>query len=157
MRHQGKIFSITYILCIIGILLISVGYSSATASVMAATPKDPDVERNTPAPDYDLNKLITQDIPVYCADSNSMLSASQDVMQESQILIGEVREGGLPTGKTIAILSFGHSIERDTGTFFMTIPNIGPNGESMTCILGYGMNWHFFDDEGNQIMKQDSL
>ena len=62
-----------------------------------------------------------------------------------------------PYGKVIGLLSFGHSIERDTGTFFMTLPGIGPDGQSMTCILGYGMNWKFFDDDGNPMILQDSL
>ena len=70
------------------------------------------------------------------------------------ILVGEVREGGAPYGKVIGILSFGHSVERNSGTFFMTLPGIGPEGQSMTCILGYGINWTFFDDEGNLILPQ---
>ena len=75
-------------------------------------------------------------------------------MLESQILIGEVRTGGQPFGDVIGILSFGHSYERNTGTFFMTMPGIGVNGESLTCILGYGMNWKFFDDEGKCLRKE---
>ena len=55
-------------------------------------------------------------------------------------------------GDLIGILSFGHSAQRNAGTLFMTIPGVGPNGESMTCILGYGINWKFFDTEGNEIL-----
>ena len=95
--------------------------------------------------------------PVFCGDTSFMFETSSTLMEESQILVGEVRKGGTPYGDVIGILSFGHSVERDSGTFFMTLPGIGPEGQSMTCILGYGMNWKFFDDEGNLILPQDSL
>ena len=98
-----------------------------------------------------------QTIPVFCGDTSFMFETSSTLMEESQILVGEVRQGGTSYGDVIGILSFGHSIERDSGTFFMTIPSLGPNGESLTCILGYGMNWTFFDDEGNKIIQPDSL
>ena len=39
----------------------------------------------------------------------------------------------------------------------MTMLGIGVNGESLTCILGYGMNWKFFDDENNPVLEGDSL
>ena len=106
---------------------------------------------------YDLRQLFTKQIPIYCGDTGFILDTSAQVMLESQILIGEVRQGGQPFGDVIGILSFGHSVERNSGTFFMTIPGIGANGESMTCILGYGMNWQFFDDEGNPVLEGDSL
>ena len=106
---------------------------------------------------YDLNRLILQQIPVYCGDSEFMFKTSSELMLESQILVGEVRQGGMPFGDLLGILSFGHSAERNTGTFFMTIPNIGPNGESLSCILGFGSNWTFFDDDGNKIVIGDSL
>ena len=106
---------------------------------------------------YDLRQLFTKDIPVYCGETQMVLDTSAQIMLESQILIGEVRQGGQPFGDVIGILSFGHSVERNSGTFFMTIPGIGANGESLTCILGYGMNWQFFDDEGNPVLEGDSL
>ena len=106
---------------------------------------------------YDLRQLFTKDIPVYCGETQMVLDTSAQIMLESQILIGEVRQSGQPFGNVIGILSFGHSVERNSGTFFMTIPGIGTNGESLTCILGYGMNWKFFDDEGNPVLEGDSL
>ena len=123
-----------------------------------AIPNDtPTIPSPEPEKKYDLNRLIQQQIPVYCGDTGFIFETSSKLMEESQILVGEVRKGGTPYGDVIGILSFGHSIERDSGTFFMTIPGIGPNGESMTCILGYGMNWKFFDDDGNLMILQDSL
>ena len=118
---------------------------------------DPKLEQQEQPKLYDLNRLIMQQIPVYCGDSTFMFETSSRLMLESQILVGEVRKGGQPFTELLGILSFGHSAERNTGTFFMTIPGIGPNGESMTCILGYGSNWSFFDDEGNKIIIEDSL
>ena len=123
-----------------------------------AIPNDtPTIPSPEPEKKYDLNRLITQQIPVYCGDSEFIFKTSSELMLESQILVGEVRQGGQTFGEMLGILSFGHSVERNTGTFFMTIPGIGPNNESMTCILGYGMNWKFFDDEGNPVLGEDSL
>ena len=123
-----------------------------------AIPNDtPTIPSPEPEKKYDLNRLITQQIPVYCGDSEFIFKTSSELMLESQILVGEVRQGGQPFGEMLGILSFGHSVERNTGTFFMTIPGIGPNGESLTCILGYGSNWTFFDDEGNKIIIENSL
>lgn len=113
---------------------------------------NPQIERK-----YDLRQLFTKQIPVYCGDTKFVLETSAQLMLESQIAIGEVRQGGVPFGDIIGIISFGHSAERNTGTFFITIPGIGPNNESMTCILGYGMNWQFFDHEGNKIIIEESL
>ena len=106
---------------------------------------------------YNLNKLVQQQIPVYCGETGFIYDTSANVMMETQILIGEVRRGGMPSGDLIGILSFGHSIERGSGTFFMTIPGIGPNNESMTCILGYGLNWKFFEYDGSEVIRVDSL
>ena len=105
---------------------------------------------------YDL-KLFTKQIPIYCGDTGFILDTSAQVMLESQILIGEVRQGGQPFGDVMAFYHLVIVYERNSGTFFMTILSIGANGESMTCILGYGMNWKFFDDEGNPVLEEDSL
>jgi len=106
---------------------------------------------------YDLGQLFTKQIPIYCGETSFILETSAEIMLESQILVGEVRQGGQPFGDVIGILSFGHSAERNSGTFFMTIPGIGANNESLTCILGFGMNWKFFDDDGNPVLGGDSL
>ena len=106
---------------------------------------------------YDLGQLFTKQIPIYCGETSFILDTSAEVMLESQILVGEVRQGGQPFGDVIGILSFGHSAERNSGTFFMTIPGVGTNNESLTCILGFGMNWKFFDDDGNPVLGGDSL
>ena len=39
----------------------------------------------------------------------------------------------------------------------MTIPEGGINYESVTCVLGYGMNWKFFDNDGFQINFKSSI
>ena len=106
---------------------------------------------------YDLGQLFTKQIPMYCGETSFILETSAEIMLESQILVGEVRQGGQLFGDVIGILSFGHSAERNSGTFFMTIPGIGANNESLTCILGFGMNWKFFDDDGNPVLGGDSL
>ena len=135
-------------------ILFSVLNFAQAGGLLANTPVEPLEE---PTPQYDSRRMVQQTIPVFCGDTSFMFETSSTLMEESQILVGEVRNGGQPFGNVIGILSFGHSVERNSGTFFMTIPNIGPNGESMTCILGYGMNWKFFDDDGNSMILQDSL
>ena len=136
-------------------ILFSVLNFAQAGGLLANTPGESLEEPTTPQ--YDSRKMVQQQIPVFCGDTSFMFETSSKLMEESQILVGEVRRGGTPYGEIIGILSFGHSIERDSGTFFMTIPGLGPNGESLTCILGYGMNWVFFDDEGNKIIQPDSL
>ena len=136
-------------------ILFSVLNFAQAGGLLANTPGESPIEPTTPQ--YDSRKMVQQQIPVFCGDTSFMFETSSKLMEESQILVGEVRQGGTPYGDIIGILSFGHSIERDSGTFFMTIPGLGPNGESLTCILGYGMNWKFFDDDGNSMILQDSL
>jgi len=136
-------------------ILFSVLNFAQAGGLLANTPGESPIEPTTPQ--YDSRKMVQQTIPVFCGDTSFMFETSSKLMEESQILVGEVRRGGTPYGEIIGILSFGHSIERDSGTFFMTIPGLGPKGESLTCILGYGMNWKFFDDEGNKIIQPDSL
>ena len=127
------------------------------AQAIPNTNPDTNIPPIEPEKKYDLNRLIQQQIPVFCGDTGFIFETSSKLMEESQILVGEVRTGGQPFGNVIGILSFGHSVERNSGTFFMTIPGIGPNGESMSCILGYGLNWKFFDDDGNPVLEGDSL
>ena len=137
-------------------ILFSVLNFAQAGGLLANTPT-PVEPLEEPTPQYDSRKMVQQTIPVFCGDTGFMLETSSTLMEESQILVGEVRKDGTPYGDVIGILSFGHSIERDSGTFFMTIPGLGPKGESLTCILGYGMNWKFFDDDGNSMILQDSL
>ena len=147
------------IVTFLGIVYSTLNYAQAAGLVFSNTPSDPKLGPNlgTPKPQYDSRRMIQQTIPVFCGDTSFMFETSSTLMEESQILVGEVRTGGSQMGEVIGILSFGHSIERDSGTFFMTIPGLGPNNESLTCILGYGMNWQFFDDEGNKLPLIDSL
>ena len=136
------------------ILFSVLNFAQAGGILANTTPVKPLEE---PTPQYDTRRMIQQTIPVFCGDTSFMFETSSTLMKESQILVGEVRRGGTVNGEVIGILSFGHSIEKDSGTFFMTIPGLGPNGENLTCILGYGLNWTFFDDEGKKIIQQDSL
>ena len=150
-----NIFGISAITLFFYILFSVLNFAQA-GGLLANTPP-PGAPLEEPPPQYDSRRMVQQTIPVFCGDTSFMFETSSTLMEESQILVGEVRQGGTPYGDVIGILSFGHSIERDSGTFFMTIPGLGPNGESLTCILGYGSNWTCFDDEGNKIIIGDSL
>ena len=150
-----SILGITIIVIFFFILSSILNYAQAAGLVFSNTPDatEPPVE----TPQYPLNKLVEQNVPLSCGETSYILDTSANKMLESQILIGEIRTGGQPFGEVIGILSFGHSVERNSGTFFMTVPGIGANSESMTCILGYGVNWRFFDDDGNLYTEGDSL
>ena len=152
-----NILGIGLIVVFFYVLSSLLNFAQAAGVVFSSTPDATKPLELDKKPQYNTQGMVEQQIPVFCGDSTFILSTSAKQMEESQILVGEVREGGAPYGKVIGILSFGHSVERDSGTFFMTLPGIGPEGQSMTCILGYGMNWTFFDDEGNLILPQDSL
>jgi len=153
------VIGISLIVIFLGIVYSTLNYAQAAGLVFSNPPNQqgPDSYEGTPAPQYDIRQLFTKEIPVYCGETSFVLDTSAKMMKESQILVGEVRTGGSQMGEVIGILSFGHSAERNTGTFFMTIPNIGPNGESLSCILGFGSNWTFFADDGSKIIKEDSL
>ena len=130
-------------------ILFSVLNFAQAGGLLANTPVEPLEE---PTPQYDSRRMVQQTIPVFCGDTSFMLETSSTLMEESQILVGEARLEGSGIGDIVGILSFGHNAKNNTGTFFITIPD-----ESVTCVLGYGMNWKFFDNDGNQLMRQNSL
>ena len=127
------------------------------AKAIPNTEPDSVVPKIEPERKYNLDRLYQQNIPAYCGETNFVFKTSENLMLESQILVGEVRVQGQPENDIIGILSFGHSVERNSGTFFMTLPGVGPMGTSITCIIGYGLNWQFFDDNGDKVIQQDSL
>ena len=114
-------------------------------------------EAEVPDPSYKYEGLIEQSIPVYCGLSEFVLDTAEKMMREKQVAIGQIRKGGQPFGELIGILSFGHNLERNSGTFMMTMPGMGPNGENVSCILGYGLDWQFFNYDGSRIPLTDSL
>lgn len=117
----------------------------------------PELPPDAPQPKYNYEGLIEQPIPVYCGLSEFVLDTSSKMMGEKQIAIGQIRKGGQPFGDLLGILSFGHNPERNSGTFIMTMPGMGPNGESVSCILGYGLDWQFFNYDGTRAIPEDSL
>tara|TARA_A100001011_G_C13769096_1_gene618398 strand:- start:117 stop:569 length:453 start_codon:yes stop_codon:yes gene_type:complete len=145
MKHLRLINFIKFAFIIIFFLII-------TKEVRAIPNPNPDESIPNIQENEGYQGLIPQQMPVYCGETGFVLKTSQDLMGESQILIGEVRQGGQPFGQLLGIISFGHNDERDSGTFFMTMPQIAGG---LTCILGYGLNWHWFDSEGNRILDED--
>ena len=47
--------------------------------------------------------------------------------------------------------------ERNSGSFIMTMPGLGPDGSNVSCILGYGLDWQFFYHDGTRIPQENSL
>ena len=118
----------------------------------------PELPPEAPKPKfYGYEGLVEQPIPVYCGLSEFVLDTSSKIMGEKKVAIGQIRKGGQQYGDLIGILSFGHNVERNSGTFMMTMPGMGPNGESVSCILGYGLDWQFFNYDGTRAIPEDSL
>jgi len=128
-----------------------------TKEVRAIPNTGPELPPDAPQPKFQYEGLLEQPIPVYCGISEFVLDTSGKMMGESQIAIGQIRKGGQPFGDLLGIISFGHNPERNSGTFIMTMPGMGPNGESVSCILGYGLDWQFFYHDGTRIPQEDSL
>lgn len=161
----NKIFALLAIV-VTAISAVVVGFGAIALSfyVLSGTSHAGGLLANTPGQsieepksEYNTQQMIKQDIPVYCGETSFVFNISSKSMEESQILIGEVRLEGSGVGDVVGILSFGHNAKNNTGTFFITIPDGGINNESVSCVLGYGMNWKFFDNDGNQLIRQNSL
>jgi hypothetical protein len=97
------------------------------------------------------NGLSTQMIPVYCAETSYMFATSTNNFGETPIMVGEIRYGADKTGDMIGLLSFGYNEETNKGSFFMTILE-----SKTTCLIGYGLNWIFFNDTimGKKILDE---
>ena len=128
-----------------------------TKEVRAIPNTGPELPPEVPQPKFQYEGLLEQNIPVFCGVTDFVLDASRDMMGESQIAIGQIRKGGQPFGDLLGILSFGHNAERNSGSFIMTMPGLGPNGSNVSCILGYGLDWQFFNYDGTRIPLEDSL
>ena len=128
-----------------------------TKEVRAIPNAGPELPPEAPQPEFNYKGLLEQSIPVFCGISEFVLDTSSKMMGESQILIGEVRQGGQPFGELLGIISFGHNAERNSGSFIMTMPGLGPDGSNVSCILGYGLDWQFFYHDGTRIPQEDSL
>ena len=128
-----------------------------TKEVRSIPNSGPELPPEAPEPNYQYEGLLEQSIPVFCGVTEFVLDASSKMMGESQIAIGQIRKNGQPFGELLGILSFGHNAERNSGSFIMTMPGMGPNGESVSCILGYGLDWQFFNYDGTRAIPEDSL
>ena len=73
------------------------------------------------------------------------------------ILFDRISNIWIKFGELLGILSFGHNAERNSGSFIMTMPGLGPDGSNVSCILGYGLDWQFFYHDGTRIPQEDSL
>tara|TARA_B100000768_G_C10919031_1_gene224828 strand:- start:33 stop:440 length:408 start_codon:yes stop_codon:yes gene_type:complete len=91
-------------------------------------------------------------VPLYCGETSFVFTTSLNIFDETPVMAGEVRYGAMPDGELLGILSFGYNELTNRGTLFMTLPTSG-----QTCLLGYGLNWTFFNDTimGKKILDED--
>ena len=91
--------------------------------------------------------LQVRSVPLYCGETAYVFQTAFEIFGEKLIAGAKVKRQGILEAPTIGILSFTYNETRETGTLMMTIPDTGE-----TCILGYGVEWEFYNDilaEGN--------
>ena len=93
----------------------------------------------------------------YCLKPTQTLSAVDTLKKEKGYTAFPITSTGRVGGELLGILSFGHNAERNSGSFIMTMPGTGPNGSNVSCILGYGLDWQFFNHDGTRVPQEDSL
>ena len=74
---------------------------------------------------------------------------SANVFGEIPIAGGEVRNKGDLNSPVVGVLTFTYNEHVNKGTFMITLPST-----MQTCILGYGVNWEFFDDLKRIILEE---
>ena len=157
MKIKNKILDNLPILFITLVFIFSMTLTFNHANSIPNEDIKPQLPPEVPEPSYKYEGLVEQNIPVYCGLSEFVLDTAEKMMGEKQVAIGQIRGGGQPFGQLLGILSFGHNLDRNSGTFMMTMPGMGPNGENVSCILGYGLDWQFFNYDGSRIELGDSL
>ena len=157
MKIKNKILDNLPILFITLVFIFSMTLTFNHANSIPNEDIKPQLPPEVPEPSYKYEGLVEQNIPVYCGLSEFVLDTAEKMMGEKQVAIGQIRGGGQPFGQLLGILSFGHNLERNSGTFMMTMPGMGPNGENVSCILGYGLDWQFFNHDGSRLPLKDSL
>ena len=91
--------------------------------------------------------LQIRNVPLFCGETSYVFQTAFEIFGEKLIAGAKVKNQGVTDSPTIGILSFTYNDLRETGTLMMTIPETGE-----TCILGYGVEWEFYNDilgEGN--------
>ena len=79
-------------------------------------------------------------------------------MEMKNLALGEVRLNADPNNERIGRLSFFYDLKTNSGAMYMSIES-DTDGESYTCLLGYGINWKFdwesMIDVVNEVINED--
>jgi len=134
---------------LLSLFMITNGQAHHSFGPVGQLTNNPEIGESEPTPRYN-TQMVREMIPVFCGDTGYAFDTST-MLGEKQILVGEIKTNGSPESEVRGFLSFGHNSDNNTGTFFITIPDGGINYESITCVLGYGMNWKFFSKDGFEI------
>ena len=122
------------------ILLIPIAYGN---TVLA--------EHTTEKPLYDLKQLTQRMVPMYCGDTAFIFQTAFEIFGEKPIAGGEVRSKGDLHNPVVGVLTFTYNEHLNKGTFMITVPST-----MQTCILGYGVNWTFFENFKKMILEMES-
>jgi len=87
--------------------------------------------------------MITQTpVPLFCGYTVAIIPHTINVMEMKNLALGEVRLNADPGNERIGRLSFFYDLKTNSGAMYMSIES-DTDGESYTCLLGYGINWKF--------------
>ena len=122
------------------ILLIPIAYGNIASA-----------EHTTDRPLYDMSQLKLQQLPMYCGDTAFIFQTAFEIFGEIPIAGAEVRNKGDLNSPVAGILTFTYNEHLNKGTFMITVPRT-----MQTCILGYGVNWEFFENFKKMILDMES-
>ena len=103
--------------------------------------------------------MITQTpVPLFCGYTVAIIPHTINVMEMKNLALGEVRLNADPNNERIGRLSFFYDLKTNSGAMYMSIES-ERDGESYTCLLGYGINWKFdwesMIDVVNEVINED--
>ena len=103
--------------------------------------------------------MITQTpVPLFCGYTVAIIPHTLNTFEMKNLALGEVRLNADPGNERIGRLSFFYDLKTNSGAMYMSIES-DTDGESYTCLLGYGINWKFdwesMIDVVNEVINED--
>ena len=107
---------------------------------------------------YPPGMLTQTPVPLFCGYTVAIIPHTINVMEMKNLALGEVRLNADPGNERIGRLSFFYDLKTNSGAMYMSIES-DTDGESYTCLLGYGINWKFdwesMIDVVNEVINED--
>ena len=107
---------------------------------------------------YPPGMLTQTPVPLFCGYTVAIIPHTLNTFQMKNLAMGEVRLNADPGNERIGRISFWYNLPTNSGAMDMTIES-ERDGESYTCLLGYGINWKFdwesMIDVVNEVINED--